>query len=117
MMSSVSGLRLLVMFGAALSLSGCNDGSGDPNAQIGPNPNLPALQQYLLPPMHIAKVVGWPRARRRTAAKGLKIDGDGHGPAAPAIALYAAQRRYPGGGIQGAAGGSRSSGPRRSSWS
>ena len=41
-----------------LCLAGCDDGSGDPKAQIGANPKLPDIQQYLLPPMHIARIVG-----------------------------------------------------------
>jgi hypothetical protein len=40
--------------GAIVSLTGCDDG-GDPMAQIGANPSLPPIQQYLLPPVHIAK--------------------------------------------------------------
>ena len=69
----MNSLRLLVIMGSLLSLSGCNDGSGDPNAQIGANPRLPDLQQYLLPPMHIAKVVGWKKDETPSVAKGLKI--------------------------------------------
>ena len=42
MMSPIAHLRLLVIFGSLLSLSGCNDGSGDPNAQIGANLRLRA---------------------------------------------------------------------------
>ncbi|MBV8924158.1 MAG: sorbosone dehydrogenase family protein [Bradyrhizobium sp.] len=60
--------------GALLSLAGCNDGSGDPNAQIGPNPPLPALQQYLLPPMHIARVVGWKQGETPKVPQELKIE-------------------------------------------
>jgi hypothetical protein len=56
MISAVSGFRLFMIFGGLLCLSGCNDGSGDPNAQIGANPVLPELQQYFLPPMHLP---GW----------------------------------------------------------
>ncbi len=44
--------------GATVSLCGCDDGS-DPKAQIGANPTLPPIHQYLLPPVHIARVVGW----------------------------------------------------------
>ena len=69
----MNSLRLLVIMGSLLSLSGCNDGSGDPKAQIGANPRLPDLQQYLLPPMHIAKVVGWKKDETPSVAKGLKI--------------------------------------------
>jgi glucose/arabinose dehydrogenase len=64
---------LVLTFGATLMLAGCNDGSGDPAAELGPNPTLPAPQQYLLPPMHIARVVGWKNNETPTVAQGLKI--------------------------------------------
>jgi glucose/arabinose dehydrogenase len=64
----------VVLFGSLLCLAGCSDGSGDPAAQIGPNPKLPELQQYLLPPMHIARVVGWKQDEKPTVAQGLKIE-------------------------------------------
>ena len=44
---------------AVLALAGCDDNGGDPKMQIGANPVLPKLQQYLMPPIRIAKVVGW----------------------------------------------------------
>src|SRR5271167_4073331 len=44
---------------AGLGLAGCDDNGGDPERQIGANPVLPALQQYLLPPIRIAKPVAW----------------------------------------------------------
>src|ERR1700719_137706 len=44
---------------SALMLSGCNKAAPDPTTQVGENPDLPALQQYLIPPMHVASVVGW----------------------------------------------------------
>jgi glucose/arabinose dehydrogenase len=55
------------------ALVGCDDGSGDPKTQIGPHPNLPEQTQYLLPPMHIARVVGWKSNETPTVAQGLKI--------------------------------------------
>lgn len=55
-----------------LSLAGCNDGSGDPSAQIGANPKLPDIQQYLLPPVHIARIVGWKKGETPTVAEGLQ---------------------------------------------
>jgi glucose/arabinose dehydrogenase len=58
----------------ALGLAGCNDQGGDPKAQIGPHPNLPEQTQYLIPPMHIAKVVGWKQGETPTVAPGLKIE-------------------------------------------
>ncbi len=67
-------LTLALLSAPLLCLAGCNDGSGDPNAQIGPNPTLPDIQQYLLPPMHIARVVGWKnKDETPTVAKGLAI--------------------------------------------
>jgi glucose/arabinose dehydrogenase len=66
-------LRLVLVAGSALCLAGCDDGSGDPNAEVGPNPKLPELQQYLLPPMHIAKVVGWKQGEAPAVPKDLKI--------------------------------------------
>jgi glucose/arabinose dehydrogenase len=44
---------------AGLGLAGCDDNGGDPARQIGANPVLPAVQQYLLPPIQIAKPVSW----------------------------------------------------------
>jgi len=36
---------------AGLGLAGCDDHASDPKMQIGANPPLPALQQYLVPPI------------------------------------------------------------------
>ncbi len=58
---------------AALSLSGCDDPGGDPRAEIGPNPRLPELQQYLLPPMHIARIVGWKNGEMPAVPQGMKV--------------------------------------------
>jgi hypothetical protein len=67
-------LSSLILPGAmALCLAGCNDHGGDPKAQIGPHPNLPEQTQYLLPPMHLAHVVGWKQGETPTVAAGLKI--------------------------------------------
>jgi glucose/arabinose dehydrogenase len=56
-----------------LALAACSDNGADPNAQVGPNPHLPPLQQYLLPPMHLARVVGWQKDEKPTVAQGLQI--------------------------------------------
>jgi glucose/arabinose dehydrogenase len=44
---------------AALGLTGCDDTGGDPRRQIGANPVLPAVQQYLVPPIQIARPEPW----------------------------------------------------------
>ena len=58
---------------SVLLLAGCDDGGGDPAAQIGPQPKLPEIQQYLFPPMNVAKIVGWKGDEAPTVAQGLKI--------------------------------------------
>jgi glucose/arabinose dehydrogenase len=44
---------------AGFGLASCDDIGGNPARQIGANPVLPALQQYLLPPIQIAPPVSW----------------------------------------------------------
>ena len=46
----------------------------DIQSQIGPNPVLPDIQQYLFPPMHLASVVDWKNGEKPTVAAGLKIE-------------------------------------------
>src|SRR6185437_10642644 len=60
--------------GSVLCLAGCGAQGGDPRAQIGPHPNLPDIKQFLVPPMHIARVVGWKKGETPTVAPGLKIE-------------------------------------------
>jgi glucose/arabinose dehydrogenase len=53
-----------VRFGSAtaimlLALVACGPAPDDPRRQLGPNPYLPPIHQYLLPPMHVAAIVGW----------------------------------------------------------
>jgi glucose/arabinose dehydrogenase len=55
-------------------LSGCNETAPDPKTQIGSKPELPAQQQYLLPPMHVAPVVGWKNGARPNVPGNLRID-------------------------------------------
>jgi glucose/arabinose dehydrogenase len=58
-----------------LALAACDDGSSfDTESQVGPDPELPAQNQYLFPPMHLAKVVGWKEGETPTVPAGLKIE-------------------------------------------
>ena len=41
------------------ALAACGPRPIDPRRQIGPDPYLPAPHQYLLPPMHVSKAIGW----------------------------------------------------------
>lgn len=59
---------------SALMLSGCNEAAPDPKTQVGEKPDLPALQQYLIPPMHVASVVGWKSGQKPSVPDNLKID-------------------------------------------
>jgi glucose/arabinose dehydrogenase len=63
-------------------LAGCGPQPADPKLQIGANPVLPAIHEYLLPPMHIANVVGWNGATP-TTAPGLKVQAYAAGLANP----------------------------------
>jgi hypothetical protein len=66
-------LATFVAAAACLGLAGCDDHAGDPRMQIGANPVLPAIQQYLMPPMRVAKVVGWGKDETPTVAQGLQV--------------------------------------------
>lgn len=59
----------LVLAGAAMAQEPI-----DPASQIGPDPKLPEPQQYLFPPMKIAKVIGWKDGAVPKVADGLKIE-------------------------------------------
>ena len=57
----------------ALGVASCGPSPGDPKRQIGPNPYLPPIHQYLMPPMHVAKIVGWGPGETPTVPAGLKV--------------------------------------------
>ena len=66
-------LALICSAIATLGLAGCNEDSFDIKTQIGANPVLPDPQQYLLPPMKIAKTTSWGN-EVPTVAPGLRIE-------------------------------------------
>jgi glucose/arabinose dehydrogenase len=70
--SRIAVLALLYASTAALTARGAD--TFDPMSQVGPNPVLPPPQQYLLPPMRLARVVGWKQGETPTVALGLKIE-------------------------------------------
>ncbi|HEY4030819.1 MAG TPA: sorbosone dehydrogenase family protein [Caulobacteraceae bacterium] len=66
--------RLAALAAASLSLAACGaPAPGDPHRQVGPNPYLPDIHQYLMPPAKLARIVGWSGGRTPTVAPGLKI--------------------------------------------
>ncbi|WP_419827067.1 PQQ-dependent sugar dehydrogenase [Sphingomonas sp.] len=60
------------LLATAAMLTACGGGGGSPAAQIGAGPPLPGQNQYLLPPMHIAKPAPWNGALPSVPA-GLKV--------------------------------------------
>ncbi|MRI57489.1 sorbosone dehydrogenase family protein [Methylobacterium sp. DB1607] len=66
--------RCMLPWALAVMLTGCQDRAPfDPASQIGPDPVLPDVRQYLVPPMKIAKPVGWSGDAAPAVAKGLKV--------------------------------------------
>jgi glucose/arabinose dehydrogenase len=66
-------LAVLLATVAGLGLAGCDDHAADPKLQIGANPVLPPIQQFLLPPIRIAKAVGWGKDENPTVPQGLQV--------------------------------------------
>jgi len=65
---------LAVAYLSTLALTARGADSFDPMTQVGPNPVLPEPQQYLFPPMQLARVVAWKEGEAPTVASGLKIE-------------------------------------------
>jgi glucose/arabinose dehydrogenase len=64
--------RILLCTAAALALAACGPAPVNPKRQIGAHPYLPDIHQYLLPPMHVVKNVGWNGATPKPAP-GLSV--------------------------------------------
>ncbi len=60
---------------AILALAGCNDEGSDfdVSSQIGPNPQLPAPSESLIPSMKVATVVGWADGETPSVPDGLAV--------------------------------------------
>ena len=74
MTSTVKTLSMALFAALALTFAARADEPFDIQSQIGPNPVLPAIQQYFFPPMHLSSVVGWKNGETPTVAAGLKIE-------------------------------------------
>jgi glucose/arabinose dehydrogenase len=68
----MSPLRLTLCASALLALAACGPAPIDPQRQIGTNPYLPEIHQYLMPPMHVAKIAAWNGATP-TVPAGLQV--------------------------------------------
>lgn len=65
--------RLAMAGAAVLSLTGAGTDNFDIQSQIGPDPVLPPIQQYLVPPMKLAPGTGWKSGEMPTVASGLRV--------------------------------------------
>ncbi|CAI1009577.1 PQQ-dependent sugar dehydrogenase [Serratia ficaria] len=66
---------MAIAISATLMLAGCdNKAAIDPERQIGPDPELPAAQNFLMPPMQVPKGVGWQADQMPKVAADLKIE-------------------------------------------
>ncbi len=65
--------RLALAGVALLALTAAGPDDFDVKTQIGPNPVLPEPQQYLVPPMHLAPIVGWKDGETPTVPDGMKV--------------------------------------------
>jgi len=66
-------IRLALAGAAIVTLAAAGPDNFDVRTQIGPNPVLPAPQQYLFPPMHLAEVIGWKAGETPKVASGLRV--------------------------------------------
>ncbi len=66
-------MRLAIAGAAILTLTGAAPDDFDVRTQIGPHPVLPEPQQYLMPPMHLAPVVGWKAGETPKVASDMRI--------------------------------------------
>jgi len=67
-------IRSLLILGLpALALAACGKASEGPDNQIGPNPVLPEIHQYLLPPMAVAGPKPWKQGEMPTPGQGLRV--------------------------------------------
>jgi glucose/arabinose dehydrogenase len=68
--------RRLALAGAlAILAAGCSDGSADFDvaSQIGADPKLPPLEQFLLPPLNVPSAVGWADGDAPQAPPGFRV--------------------------------------------
>ncbi|URD62133.1 sorbosone dehydrogenase family protein [Sphingomonas sp. KRR8] len=66
--------RTLLPILLAGTLAACGSAEAvNPDEQLGPNPKLPAAQQYLMPPMKVGSVLGWKDGEHPTAPPGFTV--------------------------------------------
>ncbi len=65
-------LTLPILLAGTLAACGSVE-AVNPADQVGPNPKLPAIQQYLFPPLKVGKVLGWKAGEHPTAPAGFTV--------------------------------------------
>ena len=67
--------RTAALAALALAAAGCDDGGRhfDRRTQIGAHPVLPKPQQYLVPPIRVAQVIGWKPGESPVVPAGLRV--------------------------------------------
>jgi glucose/arabinose dehydrogenase len=71
--SPYTALAVILLCGSGALVTACSDNEPDPTNEIGPNPKLPEQSQYLVPPMHVASIIGWKEGETPKVADGLQI--------------------------------------------
>lgn len=67
--------KTLLLMCLSLTLAGCDDGATlDPMTQVGPDPQLPKAQNFLLPPMQVPEGIPWKEGETPKVAQGLKVE-------------------------------------------
>ena len=74
MSHSLSRHLFLLALGSSLALAGCNEKADVAIEKgYGPNPELPAPKNSLIPTVNVAKAVGWPKDGKPEAAAGFSV--------------------------------------------
>jgi glucose/arabinose dehydrogenase len=71
-MSPIS-LRTSCALAGFLMLGACGEKVADPSTQYGAHPDLPAPQQYILPPMRVAPSAGWGKDQTPVVPAGMQV--------------------------------------------
>ncbi|MDB5425372.1 MAG: L-sorbosone dehydrogenase [Phenylobacterium sp.] len=66
-------LRSSCALAALMALAACNENIANPATQYGAHPQLPAPQQYIMPPMRVPPGVGWSNGQTPVVPAGLQI--------------------------------------------
>ncbi|XTZ37322.1 PQQ-dependent sugar dehydrogenase [Salmonella enterica] len=67
--------RTFLAVALTMLIAGCDQGANiDPMKQVGPAPELPKAQNFLMPPMQVPEGVSWQEGQTPNVPQGLKIE-------------------------------------------